>query len=920
MNSLGLSYLSDNTLAMPASSPEAGIKAIFTFKGTYSTHFMTNGYEYTAWLLAVTLARLHFQEVELITDSAGEKLLVDTWALPFTGHNLALESYQTKNPLFKGGIDLAACKMQTTPFVLLQPYIFLWEKPNGLADGVIVQSNEAISTTVEYLLTNWVVPQSWRGQRAVTQLNTGVVGFNDLEIMRKWVREVEYAVERLENFTFWSTHNLIAPVDVQETLLGFTLTQICNANGATPTVQPLTLKYTNMGGDVQSPLCNAQMATQANVLLGGITLPTIPTQVVGALPDMTFWFTNPNGMWGLLGQGAPGNVLSLDQDGKPFWAQGVTEQDLEDGLASIPDATDTNHGLMSAIHHALVTDLVANGVINIEAASQSYLEFNPNTRELKVKALGMVNVVVDSSGASSLVDWMTATAYTGTQLQEGDHVILPAASLAYVHNGGGSGTASDFVILEQPPLSNATVRTMFGITANSGLTYNVTTGEFSTNKATIADVIAGTDDGKLVVPASIPNATSSQRGLAVKVWEDDGTNIRLSNPTPSNPRYHKTLGQKRITGQTWHDRDSNGYQILNCKEYLNVSIGSGVIHEINLQISRGEWETTPDIYGAPFILKFDAMGGAIWNMNFDLGICYTKASPVGSKIAVWGQLGESTHVPDVFVGWKPVDGNTNNDQLVVLVKLPTFGNVMKGDLFARYLYIPSADIQSRVPTHLTTNTTPVYATGWNGLAGLGTDCRIVTFTNRVNNMEVQGILSVTGGAAAIQTLSDEMMKEELTTDELTALEEFAKRMKEIPQVIRKYNEHTGSVIAGQLVVGWTAQQVLGVATKVKIGGKEDGVSINDRFGLVIQTSEWIDKNGKPYKDFSFKDLGDTSLSKVNLQTKSGKKLLAKAHKQIEESYTQQMRELKQFEMQLAVDGRRKLYLKTELVNQIVSFF
>lgn len=122
----------------------------------------------------------------------------------------------------------------------------------------------------------------------------------------------------------------------------------------------------------------------------------------------------------------------------------------------------------------LLPDLV------IEAGSSSRLSFNPTTRELSLTSLGVVKVTVDTIEPDMAT--FAANQYpTGTEFQEGDTIILTAATggpQTWIHNGGTSGTAADFTVIETPNLTDAYIRALFS-SANAGINYNNLTGVFT---------------------------------------------------------------------------------------------------------------------------------------------------------------------------------------------------------------------------------------------------------------------------------------------------------------------------------------------------------------------------------------------------------------------------------------------------------
>lgn len=118
--------------------------------------------------------------------------------------------------------------------------------------------------------------------------------------------------------------------------------------------------------------------------------------------------------------------------------------------------------------------------ITIAAGSASRLTFNPVTRELGVTALSITSVTVDSV-SPDLTTFIASSYPTGTEFQEGDTVILAVATggtQVYIQNGGTSGTATDFTLIETPGLTDSYIRSLFS-SANAAINYNSTTGVYT---------------------------------------------------------------------------------------------------------------------------------------------------------------------------------------------------------------------------------------------------------------------------------------------------------------------------------------------------------------------------------------------------------------------------------------------------------
>ena len=324
------------------------------------------------------------------------------------------------------------------------------------------------------------------------------------------------------------------------------------------------------------------------------------------------------------------------------------------------------------------------------------------------------------------------------------------------------------------------------------------------------------------------------------VWTRDADYVKLINYAPTDPRYNKTKALNFKNGATWTDFNTDYDKIQVENWATGYGYAGNFIHEIDWNITRNELDTNINIYGIPIVLKFKSYCNAYANQTFDIQFNYQNYLPTGSRMNFTiGQLGASNYVPNVFVGFKPVDGNTANDKLVVLVAFGGNQNRFTVDLFARYFQFGPFDIYNfpnRTPSVYQYGATPAYATGFNGLAGtLGTDCKIITFKNTFNNVDVLGTLGVTGGSAAIVNISDVRLKDDINEKEYAMLKEFASKLSLYKRTIRKYKSN------GNLVIGFTAQEVLEACKSVNMPQE----MVNQ---FVIESDKLIDENGNEFDD------------------------------------------------------------------------
>ncbi|HWE85311.1 MAG TPA: DUF6734 family protein [Terracidiphilus sp.] len=80
-----------------------------------------------AWGLSLSLARRHFAETQLVTDSEGRSLLVDELGLRFDHVSTDLDRLADANPGWWALGKLVAYSIQDRPFVHLDTDVFLWK-------------------------------------------------------------------------------------------------------------------------------------------------------------------------------------------------------------------------------------------------------------------------------------------------------------------------------------------------------------------------------------------------------------------------------------------------------------------------------------------------------------------------------------------------------------------------------------------------------------------------------------------------------------------------------------------------------------------------------------------------------------------------------------------------------------------------
>jgi hypothetical protein len=84
-------------------------------------------HHFLAWGLSLRLARAHYPETLLVTDTPGRALLADALGLPFGSVSTALDQLADADPALWAVGKLVAYSLQDAPFVHIDGDVFLWQ-------------------------------------------------------------------------------------------------------------------------------------------------------------------------------------------------------------------------------------------------------------------------------------------------------------------------------------------------------------------------------------------------------------------------------------------------------------------------------------------------------------------------------------------------------------------------------------------------------------------------------------------------------------------------------------------------------------------------------------------------------------------------------------------------------------------------
>ena len=97
------------------------------FRGEKGRSWQSPLHHLLAWGLSLRLARKHFPETMLVTDTPGRALLVDALGLSFTEVSTELDGFRHCDPGWWSLSKLVAYRAQTKPFIHLDTDVFLWK-------------------------------------------------------------------------------------------------------------------------------------------------------------------------------------------------------------------------------------------------------------------------------------------------------------------------------------------------------------------------------------------------------------------------------------------------------------------------------------------------------------------------------------------------------------------------------------------------------------------------------------------------------------------------------------------------------------------------------------------------------------------------------------------------------------------------
>lgn len=166
--------------------------------------------------LSVELAKKQFDEVELVTNSLGKKLLIDHYKIPFTSVKVVLDQFDNVlHPDLWAYIKIYAYCLQDCPFIHIDNDVLLLTPipEDKLKADFLFQNKEKMSEHRGYTR---LIKEAKEFQKIDLDIfssspdyafNCGVVGVNKLDFLNQWKTIVDQYLFSPENESYWDNVN-----------------------------------------------------------------------------------------------------------------------------------------------------------------------------------------------------------------------------------------------------------------------------------------------------------------------------------------------------------------------------------------------------------------------------------------------------------------------------------------------------------------------------------------------------------------------------------------------------------------------------------------------------------------------------------------------------------------------------------------
>ena len=157
-------------------------------------------FNYMSWALSCLQLRNHYDQVELVTDHRGKKLLIDQLELPYTSVQVVLDELNGYHPDLWALGKIYAYGLQEEPFLHLDGDIYLWHRLGATFEtsSLVAQNQESdfsyyreVYQKVKAHFT--YIPEAIEKQGDngnMVGINAGILGGTDVAFIREYAGKV----------------------------------------------------------------------------------------------------------------------------------------------------------------------------------------------------------------------------------------------------------------------------------------------------------------------------------------------------------------------------------------------------------------------------------------------------------------------------------------------------------------------------------------------------------------------------------------------------------------------------------------------------------------------------------------------------------------------------------------------------------
>lgn len=174
---------------------------------TLSGGWLDRKFHFMSWALSCLLLSRYYKDIELVTDSLGKYLLINTLRLPYTRVVEVLDSINHYDSSLWAMGKLIAIQQQQSPFLHVDSDVYIWASfARDLEEAPLVAQNLEQGYPFYATLLNQInmhfpyIPESVRANglrmHSANAYNAGILGGNNLDFFRAFTKE---AIQFVDN-------------------------------------------------------------------------------------------------------------------------------------------------------------------------------------------------------------------------------------------------------------------------------------------------------------------------------------------------------------------------------------------------------------------------------------------------------------------------------------------------------------------------------------------------------------------------------------------------------------------------------------------------------------------------------------------------------------------------------------------------